>query len=120
MPMIIALAICIGVGFAIQDRLPFTEIRRPLFAFTVPLVVVGGVFFNIWLVDTLIPDLLDAYNQAHEEYNQLREAGVRRRFAHAQAGDSVLGMLVKLPLALVFAGLWFWLFKHWERKAATS
>ena len=114
------LALLLAIPYAVivylsWKNVPFSQPRKAVFALTVFPLFFAAMFLNIWLTDTFLPDLIDAFNTAHVKAEELIKQGVRTRQARRlEAGTA---FLVSVPVATLVTGCWYWLIRVWERKA---
>ena len=115
----VALALAYGVSAYFAWRVPgLSSLRRAIFAGTVFPVFFGFMFVSLWLVDNFLPHLLESFNQAHREAQELIKQGVRARKASRQADG--MAMLITVPVAIVGAICCYLLLRVWESRSTKA
>jgi hypothetical protein len=117
------LALLVLVPYAVivyvsWKNVPFSQPRKAIFALTAFPLFFVGMFFNIWLTETLLPELIEAFSAARVEANELTKQGIASRGARRlEAGAA---FLVSVPVAALLTACWYWLMFVWERKSRSS
>lgn len=73
------------------------------------------MILNIWLVDTFLPELLDAFNSEHANAEELLKQGASAR--QARRGEAGMALLISAPIAALVSACWYFLFHRLERKS---
>ncbi|MDB5913058.1 MAG: hypothetical protein JWP22_1733 [Ramlibacter sp.] len=106
------------IGYLSWRNVPFSQPRKAVFALTAFPLFLIAMFFNIWLTDNFLPELIDAFSAAHVEAEELIKQGVGTRQARRlEAGTA---FLVSVPVPAFLTACWYWLIRIWERKAGNS